>query len=213
MLGQADVTKGGHPAHSTSKRLPGCRKLCGGAGRSRSWRRTPGCGSSWNASKPATRRRGPRVLTRIGVELAVRSRAADGPRVDSETRHRVAVACSLSWADDAAARGDYTTCSRGCERSRPSAISSPRDHAKRQTWLERTGGNSTSPACARPHGVIDGPSAVPARSIPTAHANQVAGTAGPVCQSDIAPPPPGRPEAFQRPRASAPPTITAQGRR
>jgi hypothetical protein len=40
--------------------------------------------------------------------MAVCSRAADELRLTPDARHRAAVASGLGWADDAAARGDYT---------------------------------------------------------------------------------------------------------
>lgn len=74
--------------------------------------------------------------------MAVRARAADEPRLNPETRHRAAVARSLGWADDAAARDDHTDAL-----SWLGTIEAIGDHltpeyeAKRQTWLELAGAN------------------------------------------------------------------------
>jgi hypothetical protein len=65
--------------------------------------------------------------------MAVRSGAADEARLDPEMRHRAAVARSLGWADDAAARDDYTDALSWLSTIEAVGDQLARYHAKRQT--------------------------------------------------------------------------------
>jgi hypothetical protein len=68
--------------------------------------------------------------------MAVRSRAADEPPLDLNARHRAAVARSLGWADDAAARGDHTDALAWLYTIEAVGDQlTPEYQAKRDTWL------------------------------------------------------------------------------
>lgn len=67
--------------------------------------------------------------------MSAKSRATDDSRLDSDARHQAAVARSLSWADDAAARGDHTDALAwlGAIEAIGEQLT-PEYHAKRETW-------------------------------------------------------------------------------
>ena len=74
--------------------------------------------------------------------MAAPSPAADGPRPGPDTRHSAAIARSLGWADDAAARDDYTDALlRLLTIEAIGDQLTPEYHAKRQAWLELADAN------------------------------------------------------------------------
>jgi hypothetical protein len=74
--------------------------------------------------------------------MTARRRAADEPRPGPDTRHSAAIARNLGWADDAAARDDYTDALLwlGTIEAIGDQLT-PEYHTKRQTWLELADAN------------------------------------------------------------------------
>ncbi len=74
--------------------------------------------------------------------MAARSRAADEPRPGPDTRHSTAIAHSLGWADDAAARDNHTDALSWLRTIEAIGDElTPEYHTKRQTWLEQVNAN------------------------------------------------------------------------